>query len=503
MDGPDCCPCSPSASQARQRSPGFALSPLSPLRHARFACLLVVLMPGARKLFQTELGATLSLAIPMMVGQFGQMLMGLTDTLVLGRVGVVSLAAIGFSNTLLGTLYVGGIGVLAAVGIFAAQAHGAKLDSAKVEVFRSAFWLSLFVGTAAAAIVVALLPVLSIFGEPIPVETAARPYLAIVGLSLIPALGSMSAKTYCEALGKPVIPTVILYVGVILNIALNLPLVFGWFGLPALGLIGSAIATLCARVFVLIGIIGYALFLTRLQWQALSVSGVSWDKVFSLFRVGLPIGCQYVAEAGAFYFSAIMMGWMGTVSLAAHQIVVTCAATTFMFPLGISIAAGVRVGHAVGSQAYSALRRIALGALMVSVLIQGGFAAIYLTLGHQVALLFTSQTDVVELASRLMIITGIFQLADGIQVTSAGCLRGLADIRLPMLIGIFCYWAVAIPTGCIFAFSLRTGPTGIWVGLAAGLFVAALLLTWRLQTVTGPGGQGRFVFGRTENFETT
>jgi MATE family multidrug resistance protein len=153
-------------------------------------------MPGRAKLFLAELGATLSLAIPMMVGQFGQMLMGVTDTVVLGRVGVVQLAAIGFSNTLLGTLYVGGIGVLASVGIFAAQAHGAKLDSAKVEVLRSAFWLSLFVGTSTAVVVFALLPVLTIFGEPAPVEIAARPYLAIVGLSLIPALGSMTAKTY-------------------------------------------------------------------------------------------------------------------------------------------------------------------------------------------------------------------------------------------------------------------------------------------------------------------
>jgi multidrug resistance protein, MATE family len=460
-------------------------------------------MPGPWKLFRTELGTTLSLAIPMMVGQFGQMLMGITDTVVLGRVGVVPLAAIGFSNTLLGTLYVGGIGVLAAVGIFAAQAHGAKLESAKAEVFRSAFWLSLFVGTVTAAIVMAALPVLNIFGEPVPVEVAARPYLAIVGVSLIPALASMSAKTYCEALGKPVIPTVILYTGVVLNIALNLPLVFGWFGLPALGLTGSAIATFCARIFVLIGITWYALFLTRLRWQALTLKGVSWEKVGNLFRTGLPIGCQYLAESGAFNFSAIMMGWIGTIPLAAHQIVLTCAATTFMFPLGISIAASVRVGHAVGSQAYSALRGIAFGALMVSVLMAIGFAAIYLTLGHQIALLFTNETEVVELAGRLMIIAGIFQMADGIQVTSAGCLRGLADIRVPTIIGIFCYWAVAIPTGFIVGFPLRTGPTGIWIGLAVGLFVVAILLTWRLQAMTAPGRQGRFVLGAAENLETS
>ncbi|MBV8215643.1 MAG: hypothetical protein JOZ08_20710, partial [Verrucomicrobia bacterium] len=260
---------------------------------------------------------------------------------------------------------------------------------------------------------------------------------------------------------------------------------------------------LCARIFVLIGITAYALSLSRLPWQALTISGVSWEKMGSLFRVGLPISCQYVAEAGAFNFSAIMMGWMGTIPLAAHQIVVTCAATTFMFPLGISIAAGVRLGHAVGSQAHSALRRISHGAIMVSVMLAVGFATIYLTLGHQVALLFTSQTEVVELAGRLMIIAGIFQMADGIQVTSAGCLRGLADIRLPMLIGIFCYWVAAIPTGFIFAFNLHAGPTGIWVGLATGLFVAALLLTWRLQAMTGPGRQGTFVFGDADKLEAS
>src|SRR4051794_38505093 len=185
-------------------------------------------MASQRKLFWTELRETLALALPMMIGQFGQMLMGITDTLVLGRVGVVPLAAVGFSNTLLGTLYVGGIGLLTSIGIFAAQAHGAGLEEEKVAIMRSALWLSLVAGTAAAALISLLLPILYIFGQPIAIETAARPYLAIVGLSLIPALGSMAAKIFCEALGKPVMPMVILYIGVGLNLLLNLPLVFGW-----------------------------------------------------------------------------------------------------------------------------------------------------------------------------------------------------------------------------------------------------------------------------------
>jgi MATE family multidrug resistance protein len=459
-------------------------------------------MASEQKLFLTELRATLVLAVPMMIGQFGQMLMGITDTLVLGRVGIVPLAAVGFSNTLLGTLYVGGIGLLTSIGIFTAQAHGANLEKEKIEVMRSAIWLSLLAGVAAAALIWLLLPVLRIFGQPAPIEMAAAPYLAIVGLSLVPALGSMAAKTFCEALGKPVMPTAILYLGVILNLLLNLPLVFGWMGIPALGLLGSAIATLVSRFFVLAGTLAYALSLSRLQWSALALSRVHWRRVGALFRVGWPICCQYLAEVGAFSFGAVMMGWIGTVALASHQVVLTCAATTFMFPLGISMAAAVRIGHAVGSQAYAALRRIAFGAIGISASVSAGFAALYFAAGHDIAGLFTNESVVLDLAARLMIVAGIFQIADGIQVTAAGCLRGLADVRLPMVIGFFCYWVVAMPTAFVIGFIVSPSATGVWIGFAAGLFVAATLLTWRLLGMTRPGVGNRFVFSGTEPAES-
>ena len=189
-----------------------------------------------------------------------------------------------------------------------------------------------------------------------------------------------------------------------------------------------------------------------------------------------------------------MMGWIGTVALASHQVVLTCAATTFMFPLGISIAAGVRIGHAVGSQAHGGLRRIAFGAIGVSTGVSACFAIIYLVAGREIAGLFTNETEVLDLAARLMIVAGIFQIADGIQVTAAGGLRGLADVRLPMLIGFFCYWAVAMPTAFATAFIVPLGAIGVWIGLAAGLFVAATLLTWRLLSMTHPGIRDRFVF---------
>ena len=165
------------------------------------------------------------------------------------------------------------------------------------------------------------------------------------------------------------------------------------------------------------------------------------------------------------------------------------------------MAAGVRIGHAVGSQAYSALRRIAFGAIGISAGVSACFAAIYFAAGRNIAGLFTNDSAVLDLAARLMIVAGIFQIADGVQVTAAGCLRGLADFRLPMLIGFFCYWAVAMPTAFMTAFIVPLGATGIWIGLAAGLFVAATLLTWRLLGMTRPGIRDRFVFSGTETAE--
>jgi MATE family multidrug resistance protein len=172
-----------------------------------------------------------------------------------------------------------------------------------------------------------------------------------------------------------------------------------------------------------------------------------------------------------------------------------------MFPLGISTAAAVRIGHAVGSEVHGGLRRIAFGAIGISAAVSACFAIIYFAAGREIAGLFTNESIVLDLAARLMIVAGIFQIADGIQVTAAGCLRGLADVRLPMLIGFFCYWAVAMPAAFVTAFIVPLGAIGIWFGLAAGLFVAAMLLTWRLFGMTNPGIRDRFVFSGTETAE--
>jgi MATE family multidrug resistance protein len=201
----------------------------------------------------------------------------------------------------------------------------------------------------------------------------------------------------------------------------------------------------------------------------------------------LPVGFQHLSEVAAFAFAAILMGLIGTPALAAHQIAIMCAATTFMFPLGISQAVTVRISQAVGARSHSMVRIIAFSGLALSGLVMLFFAFLYLGLGPSIAEAFSGDREVVALASSLLIIAGIFQVADGVQVTAMGVLRGLADVRVPMLLAFMFYWLFAIPIGYLGAFIYRAGAVGIWSGLAIGLFIAAATLTTRMWCFTRPG----------------
>jgi multidrug resistance protein, MATE family len=433
-----------------------------------------------------ELGPTLRLASPIMAGQFGQMLMALTDTLFLGHVGSVPLAAVALTNIVITTLYVFGIGVLSSVGVLASQAHGAGLHETKTQVFRSAVWLSVLVGLSLSLLALLSTPGLPWFGATAEVEQAARIYIFPMAWSLLFMTGFTGAKTFCEATGRPTAPMVILYGGVLLNALVNWLLVFGNSGFPRLEILGSGIATLVSRSVVMLVTIGYALRVNRLGADALFPWRLDFRNLGSLLILGLPVGFQLLSEVGCFNFAALMMGWLGTTALAAHQIAINCAATTFMFPLGISQAASIRIGHAIGEFRFQAIRTIGLGATSAAAAVMALFAVLYIVGRTFVAQLFTDDAQVVGLASSLLVVAGLFQVADGIQVTAAGCLRGMADVRAPMILSYFIYWAVAIPLAYSLAFLLGWGPIGIWVGLAIALTLAALILTTRFLWLARP-----------------
>lgn len=438
------------------------------------------------RLWRHEVRPTLALALPIMAGMLSQMLMGLADTVMVGRVGVVELAAASLVNAVAHLPLVFGLGLLSCVAVLTAQAFGAKQPAEAGEVLRHGLLLSFAVGLLAMLATFALYPVMDRMGQTPEVVAASRRYLLIFGASLLPGLIAHGGKQFSDALNHPWWPTFIMLGGVLLNIALNWILIYGNWGAPALGLEGAGWATLIARLLMAMAMLAYL-------WRAPQLRAFHperWGRVLSgkrfqqLLKVGWPVGAQHFFEVSAFTFSAIMMGWISADALAAHQIAITCAATTFMTALGIGAAACIRVGHAYGARKLQRTRSIGFSAVTMSALTMGFLGVIFALAGQPLAALFVKSPTVVALATQLLIVAAVFQVVDGIQVTSLSALRGLADVRVPAVIAVVAYWFVALPVGSWLAFRANLGAVGMWIGLASGLSAAAVGLLWRFHRRT-------------------
>ena len=437
-----------------------------------------------------ELRTTLALAIPITAGHVGQILLQLTDSVMIGRLGAVSLAGAAFAGTLFGFIYVTSLGLLSAVSVRAAFAHGAGRPRDAGEVLRHGLMLAGLEGVVFATLIQFLSHHLEWFGQPPEVARAAQPFLALIGWSLIPGLLFLALKNYYEALNRPWVPMTWMFAGLLVNLCLNWVLLYGHLGAPALGLVGSGWSTLTSRAVLLVGL---ALHLSRSPGVA-HAHPERWlaNLVPAEFRaqlaLGLPVSAQLLFEVGLFTAAALLMGWLGTVPLAAHQIALSCASTTFMFPLGLSIALSVRVGQARGAGDTHRIRSIGLGGIGMGAAIMGGFALVFVFGGRMIAAGFIADPAVVALATRLLIVAGIFQIFDGTQVTSIGALRGLADVRGPTVITFVGYWLLALPAARWLGFELGYGPPGVWAGMALGLGVCAVLLLWRFVHKTRAAG---------------
>lgn len=442
----------------------------------------------------TENRRTLSLAFPIIAGHLGQMLMGWVDTIMVGMIGVVPLGACGFANTILSVPLVFGFGVLSGVSIRASHSHGGGRLREAGESVRGGMIVALALSLPVLLTLFGILPHLAVFGQPEEINAAAGRFLAICSWSLIPVFFTTVSKNFCEALDRPWIPFWIMLAGVLLNAFLNWILIFGNWGAPAMGLAGAATATLLARIVVMVAVFAYPSLSRSLrtawpsEWFAPGAGRSAWE----LLVLGLPAGALHLCEVSGFAFGSLMMGWLGVVPLAAHQIAITCAATTFMVPLGLSQAACVRVGHARGNGRFDRLRPIVFGAVGVAVLFMSLFVVIFTLGGRTIAEWFVQDPAVVTLTSRLLLVAGIFQIFDGIQAVSAGILRGFEDTRMPMFIGILSYWIVALPVSWFSGFVLGGGARGVWLGFVVGLAVAAAALLsrvcWKISR-TGTGGR--------------
>ena len=436
--------------------------------------------------FWSQARPTLALALPIIAGQMAQMLMGLVDSAMVGQVGVVPLAGAAFANTLISVPLVFGIGLMLALSIRISQVRGAQDDVKNAnqtiaELLRHGVFLSIFAGVLLALALWVCSFYLDRFGQSASVALESRAFLLWVGASIPFVLLMFGLKNFCEALDNPWAPTLILSASVPLNVVFNWVLIYGNLGAPALGLQGAGIATLTARILSCVALWFYVTRAPRFcaLMPARWLAPLNYERLKVLLQLGIPSSIQIVLEVGAFSAAALMVGVLGDKPLAAHQIVLACASTTFMIPLGISFAASIRMGTLVNQPAKA--RALGNNALQLALISAGTSATFYLIFRDVIASRFVDDGDVAALAAQLFLVVAIFQVVDGIQVTGAGLLRGLSDATAPMLISLGCYWGVGLPLGYLFGFVLKMGALGVWIGLASALACAACALVTRFR----------------------
>lgn len=430
-----------------------------------------------------EVRPTWALAVPIVSGMVGHALMGLADTIMVGRVGVVPLAAAAFVNAIAHLPLVFSIGLLSSVSVLVSQAFGAGKPSEAGDALKHGLAVAFAAGCLTVIGSFCLKPFLDLFGQQPEVIRESGTYWILFGASILPAMMAHTCKLFGESLNRPWTPTLILLGSVLLNIFLNWVLIYGHWGAPALGLAGAGWATLIARSAGAICLVVFAIRSPALRsfqpnrW----IGGFQMVRFQRLLGLGWPVAAQHLLEVGAFAFAALMMGWISADAIAAHQVAVTCASTTFMFPLGVGMAVCIRVGHVWGAGQFGRMRRIGFVGLAMGAAIMSVFGTVYVVAGEPLARIFMTDTVAVKLTVQLFFIAALFQVADGLQVVAISALRGLADVRVPAMIAVFAYWLIAVPTGYLLAFPFRMGAIGVWIGLAIGLGSAAVGLSWRFH----------------------
>jgi MATE family multidrug resistance protein len=437
-----------------------------------------------------EARATLFLAIPITMGQVGQMLMGITDSLMIGRVGAVPLAASSFGGSVFNLFFIVGVGLLTPVAVFASRSRGAERHDEAGEYLRHGLAVALAFGILEVGVLLLISRHLGLFRQPPEVVAAVNPFLTLIGLSIVPVLAYLALRQFAESMGRPWVPMVVILSQVALNAFLNWVFIYGHLGSPALGLTGSGMATLTARLLGTIAIFVWLRFEPSMRgaWPRRWFAPLSGRRLVQMLGVGLPVAGSLLFESGAFGAATVMMGWLGAVPLAAHQVALSCAAFTFMFSLGISMAVGVRLNTAVGKGEHRKLRAIWLGGLGMGSALALANAALFFFFGHAIARAFIADPTVVSTAALLLAVAALFQVFDGGQVINSAALRGLTDVKVPAAITFVAYWVISLPLGYLLGVRGSFGPAGIWSGLAAGLAFAAIFLGLRFFRLTRDAG---------------
>ncbi len=425
------------------------------------------------------------IAAPIVVVNLGLMFQGTIDALMLGRVSPEALAAVAVGNLYFFNVIVFGIGLLMALDPVIAQAIGAHDHVGVARGVQRGVVLAVLTAIVAAVMMAPVDAVLRIARQPESVIPDASAYVRWSILGVLPFQLFNALRQSLQAMHRVLPMALAVLIANLVNVLLNWILIFGKLGAPALGVAGAAHATWITRWLMVLLIAWFA-------WRDLGPTLRPWRPesfalrpLGALIALGAPIGLQLSAEGLAFGFTGVMMGWLGTTTLAAHQVTLNMASLTFMVPMGVAGAGAVMVGRAVGAADMAAARRDAVAAIVCGVGFMGLTATAFIALPGVLAALYTTDAETIALVLVLLPIAGVFQVFDGTQVVSAAILRGTGDTRIPMILHLLSFWAVAIPLGALLCFTLDWGATGLWWGLTAGLASAAVLQLARVRSRLG------------------
>jgi len=442
---------------------------------------------SARKTYRQHSRALLVLGLPLIGSHLAQMAIGITDNLMLGRYSVEALAAgtLGFSMSFV--LFIVGSGFAFAVLPMVAGAMAEGDETQVRRVTRMGMWISVLFGLVAMAPMIWSEPLLLALGQQPEIAVLAAQYLSILAIGMAPNLVVMVLKNYLAALERTQFILWVTVVAAVINGVLNYALIFGNLGAPELGLRGAAIASVSMQIATMLVIAIYCARATPEHALFQRFWRFDSEGFARVFRLGWPIGLTNLAESGLFSATALMMGWIGALSLAAHGIAIQLASVTFMVHLGFSQAATVRVGNAMGRKDGAGLRMGAKVAVAISVGFASLTVAVYLAIPETLLGLFLDAGDpdrpaILVIGVGLLAMAALFQLVDGAQVIALGLLRGVQDTRVPMIHAAISYWLVGIPASYLFGIWLGWGGVGIWMGLVVGLACAAALLMQRFWT---------------------
>ena len=440
-------------------------------------------MRSAIRIDRSEASAISRLAGPLVIGQLSQVGMGVTDTVMAGQLGAVDLAAVALGTPLWFPVFLFCVGVLTALTPTVAQLKGGERLSEVPAVFHQAVWLALGLACISTVLVAQLANApqwMDVEPDLVPVT---RGYASAVAWGMPGACLFLVARCLAEGLGNTRPTMYVLLGGLVVNAILDYVLMFGKLGFPAMGAVGTgwATATVLWAQALLIG----AYLLRYVHSPDLRIFSrlrpPRWSTIKDLVWIGLPIAGGILMEVGLFATATLLIAQMGKVALGAHQIAINFATITFMVPLGISIATSVRVGHQVGAgNGQRASMAGWTGIAMGTVFMCAAALFIYFLRGP-IAGLYSSETQITELAAELLFFAAMFQLVDGIQVVAAGALRGFKDTLVPMILAFVAYWVVALPIAVFLAFGQDYGPQGMWTGLGVGLLFAAVMLVARFR----------------------